>query len=356
MKTIMKRVLLLGLVLVSIHLGVNAAKEDSLVTDATKDAAFLAPTSRITNKKWTLKGQKYLSAREKSSSQESLKSDLLLGGLLGGFEGAALMAMASALSSQEADEQLIFNTNGTYTDNLTLKVKDAGIFLLKITGTWSRKGNNMIMRPNVNTITVNCVSSDGTPYANLSQRRKYEMSQIAQEMKAKSKRWEDFEAKKYYINRVDTSYFILDNHVYCSVNELKRLEKEKVEAEARERLEAKKAEEAAAAEEEEDRIFDRVEENAQFPGGDEACFEWLCEHIVYPSVCQEHGVQGRVIVSFVINTDGSLVDVKTLRSPDSNLSKEAERVVKMMPKWKPARLGNKTVRSRFNLPVLFRLN
>ncbi len=105
-----------------------------------------------------------------------------------------------------------------------------------------------------------------------------------------------------------------------------------------------------------DRIFDIVEENAQFPGGDEECFKWLTEHIKYPAICQEQGVQGRVIVGFVVNKDGSIVDVKTLRSPDPNLAKEAERVVSEMPKWKPARQGNKTVRSRFNLPVMFRLN
>ena len=105
-----------------------------------------------------------------------------------------------------------------------------------------------------------------------------------------------------------------------------------------------------------DRIYEMVEENAQFPGGDEACFKWLSEHIKYPSICQEQGVQGRVIVNFVVNKDGSIVDVKTVRSPDANLSKEAERVVKMMPKWKPARQGNKTVRSRFTLPVMFKLN
>ena len=103
-------------------------------------------------------------------------------------------------------------------------------------------------------------------------------------------------------------------------------------------------------------LFGVVEESAQFPGGDEACLKWLSEHIKYPSICREQGVQGRVIVSFVVNKDGSIVDVNTLRSPDTNLTKEAERVVKMMPKWKPARQGNKTVRSRFNLPVLFRLN
>ena len=105
-----------------------------------------------------------------------------------------------------------------------------------------------------------------------------------------------------------------------------------------------------------DRIFDVVEENAQFPGGDEACMKWLQEHIKYPQICIEQNVQGRVQVGFVVNRDGSIVDVKILRSPDPNLSKEAERVVKMMPKWKPARQGNKTVRSRFNLPVNFRLS
>lgn len=105
-----------------------------------------------------------------------------------------------------------------------------------------------------------------------------------------------------------------------------------------------------------DRIYEMVEENAQFPGGDAECFKWLSDHIKYPSICVEQGVQGRVFVNFVVNRDGSIVDVKTVRSPDPNLTKEAERVVKLMPKWKPARQGNKTVRSRFTLPVMFRLS
>lgn len=106
---------------------------------------------------------------------------------------------------------------------------------------------------------------------------------------------------------------------------------------------------------EDDRIFDVVEENAQFPGGDDACMKYLRDHIKYPSICQEQGVQGRVIVNFVVNRDGSIIDVKVVRSPDQHLSDEAIRVVKGMPKWKPARQGNKTVRSRFTLPVMFRL-
>jgi protein TonB len=83
--------------------------------------------------------------------------------------------------------------------------------------------------------------------------------------------------------------------------------------------------------------------------------KWLRDNIKYPSICQEQGVQGRVTVSFVVNRDGSIVDVNVVRSPDEHLSQEAMRVVKLMPKWKPARQGNKTVRSRFMLPVLFRL-
>ena len=105
-----------------------------------------------------------------------------------------------------------------------------------------------------------------------------------------------------------------------------------------------------------DRIYEMVEENAQFPGGDQACYEWLSKNIKYPSICQEQGVQGRVVLNFVVNKDGTITDVKVLRSPDPNLSKEAERVVKMMPKWKPARQGNKSVRARFTLPVMFRLS
>lgn len=108
-------------------------------------------------------------------------------------------------------------------------------------------------------------------------------------------------------------------------------------------------------ESDDDRIFEVVEQNAEFPGGEEACYKWLYDHIKYPAIAQEQGIQGRVFVRFVVNKDGSIVDVEIQRSPDPSLSKEAERVVKMMPRWKPARQGNKPVRSRFNLPIMFRL-
>ena len=106
---------------------------------------------------------------------------------------------------------------------------------------------------------------------------------------------------------------------------------------------------------EDDRIYEFVEENAQFPGGDEACFKWLSEHVKYPSIAAEQGIQGRVIVKFVINKDGSIVDVEIVKSPDPSLSKEAERLVKSMPKWKPGRQNGSAVRVKYTVPVVFRL-
>lgn len=102
------------------------------------------------------------------------------------------------------------------------------------------------------------------------------------------------------------------------------------------------------------------ERNASFPGGEEACFKWLAKNIKYPTICQEQGVQGRVLVRFVVDKDGTVVDPQIVRSPDEHLSEEALRLVKLMPIWKPATIGNKkvrkTVRSRFTLPIWFRLS
>ncbi|MCD8318098.1 MAG: energy transducer TonB [Paraprevotella sp.] len=105
----------------------------------------------------------------------------------------------------------------------------------------------------------------------------------------------------------------------------------------------------------ENQIYDVVEENPKFPGGEEACMKWLADNIKYPPICVEQGIQGRVYVQFVVNKDGSIVDIKIVRSPDPYLSKEAERVLKLMPKWSPGRQRGKPVRVKFSLPVMFRL-
>ena len=83
--------------------------------------------------------------------------------------------------------------------------------------------------------------------------------------------------------------------------------------------------------------------------------QFLSKNIKYPTIAQENGVQGRVICQFVVNRDGSIVDVKVIRGVDAYLDKEAVRVIQSMPKWKPGKQRGKAVRVRYTLPVMFRL-
>ena len=135
-----------------------------------------------------------------------------------------------------------------------------------------------------------------------------------------------------------------------------------------------------------DTIYNVVEVRAKFPGGDEECFKFLSENIRYPKLCHEFGVQGRLIVRFVIEKDGSISNIEKVRGPGKELSQvdvvaykeenpdatelpkegqdlgdllyeEAVRVLKLMPKWEPAKdKDGNVVRSRFNLPIMFRLS
>ncbi len=103
------------------------------------------------------------------------------------------------------------------------------------------------------------------------------------------------------------------------------------------------------------KVFDVVEEMPHFPGGQGALMSYLASNIKYPVVAQENGVQGRVIVSFVVERDGSISDVKVARSVDPSLDREAQRVVKSMPKWSPGKQNGQTVRVKYTVPVVFRL-
>ena len=106
---------------------------------------------------------------------------------------------------------------------------------------------------------------------------------------------------------------------------------------------------------EEQQIFQVVEEMPEFPGGMGECMKFLGKNIKYPQISQENGVQGRVIVQFVVNQDGSIVDPVVVRGVDPYLDKEALRVISMMPKWKPGKQRGKAVRVKFTVPVMFRL-
>lgn len=103
-------------------------------------------------------------------------------------------------------------------------------------------------------------------------------------------------------------------------------------------------------------IFVVVETMPEFPGGAQAMYKYLGENIKYPVIAQENGIQGRVICQFTVNKDGSLVDIEVVRSGgDASLDKEAVRVIKSMPKWKPGKQRGKAVRVKYTIPVNFKL-
>ena len=102
-------------------------------------------------------------------------------------------------------------------------------------------------------------------------------------------------------------------------------------------------------------IFQVVEQMPEFPGGMQALMAYLSKNIKYPSVAQDNGIQGRVLVSFVVNKDGSIVDPEVIKSVDAALDKETMRVIKAMPKWNPGKQRGKPVRVKYTVPVLFRL-
>ena len=101
----------------------------------------------------------------------------------------------------------------------------------------------------------------------------------------------------------------------------------------------------------EDEIFEVVE----FSYNGMSLMQYLGKSIKYPTIAQETGTQGRVIVQFVVNKDGSIVDVKVVRGVDPYLDKEAIRVISTMPKWKPGEQRGKPVRCKFTVPVMFKL-
>ena len=105
-----------------------------------------------------------------------------------------------------------------------------------------------------------------------------------------------------------------------------------------------------------DMLFSVVEVMPQYPGGQIAMMKYIMENMKYPEQAMKKGIQGRVAVSFIVEKDGSISDVKPILSVHPLLNKEAVRVVESMPKWSPGKQNGKPVRVRFNVPVMFKLN
>lgn len=105
----------------------------------------------------------------------------------------------------------------------------------------------------------------------------------------------------------------------------------------------------------EEKVFSVVEEPPTFPGGDAAMYQFLAQNITYPAAAMNAGVQGRVVLQFVVEKDGSIGEVKVVRSVDEQLDKEAVRIVRRMPRFIPGKMNGQAVRVWFTLPVNFRL-
>lgn len=102
-------------------------------------------------------------------------------------------------------------------------------------------------------------------------------------------------------------------------------------------------------------LFDVVEVQPQYPGGNEAMKKFISENLQYPKIAQENGIQGRVITQFIIEKDGSLSDIQIVRGVDPSLDKEAVRLIGTMPAWVPGTQRGNKVRVRYTLPITFRL-
>lgn len=111
----------------------------------------------------------------------------------------------------------------------------------------------------------------------------------------------------------------------------------------------------AQSEESEDEVFVAVEQQPEFPGGQTALMKWLDNNIRYPETAKANGVQGRVIVKFIVEKDGSISKATVVSCVDKALGLEAVRVIKKMPLWSPGKNNGKPVRSYFTLPLTFKL-
>ena len=201
-----------------------------------------------------------------------------------------------------------------------------------------------------------------------------ELTQLAEKKEIKQEKKDDMEdVSKVEVERVKSS-------VAFTVPEIKKDEEVKEEQETKsqdelsetntaigaftvegndETAEVKHVEEKIAEpeppKEEETKVFDVVEQMPSFPGGPAALMQYLSSNIKYPVVAEENGVQGRVVCTFVVEKDGSITDVRVVKSVDPSLDKEAMRVVKSMPKWIPGKQNGSAVRVKYTVPVTFRL-
>ncbi|MBQ8442910.1 MAG: M56 family metallopeptidase, partial [Bacteroides sp.] len=145
---------------------------------------------------------------------------------------------------------------------------------------------------------------------------------------------------------------LLASNISCTSTEKKN---EQVASKEKPEVKFDVEEDYKAQDSSENVVFQVVEEMPEFPGGMAECMKFLNKNIKYPTISQENGVQGRVIVQFVVTKDGDIAEPKVVRGVDPYLDAEALRVISMMPKWKPGKQRGEAVNVKYTVPVMFRL-
>lgn len=103
------------------------------------------------------------------------------------------------------------------------------------------------------------------------------------------------------------------------------------------------------------KVYDLVDEMPSFPGGLEELYKWIDNNVQYPAVARENGIEGRVILKFIVEKDGSLSDSTVIHSVHPMVDREALRLVGQMPKWNPGKRAGIPVRVRYCLPIKFKI-
>ena len=104
-----------------------------------------------------------------------------------------------------------------------------------------------------------------------------------------------------------------------------------------------------------DKVFEKVEDMPEFPGGEKAMMDFVAQNVQYPKEAMEKEISGRVLVGFIVEKDGSITETEVVKGIGGGCDEEAVRVVKAMPKWKPGKQKGKPVRVHFMLPIIFKL-
>jgi TonB family protein len=158
-----------------------------------------------------------------------------------------------------------------------------------------------------------------------------------------------FTLAKYFLVAPLFFLFVMANSVYAAQNETGELPASPVEYNDLPEPPPEKKKTNT------DKVFSVVEEQPQYPGGTEALMRFISENVRYPEEAQENAIMGRVICNFVVMEDGSIDDVKVVRSVHPLLDAEAVRVLRLMPKWIPGKQKGEAVNVQFTLPVIFKL-